>query len=222
MTRIKCIILLVAVCLLIPSYVVAMPAYDNGDIEAEGLVESFEPSTGELIVGGTTFWVNEETLVITGRGRGTLVELSKQIVGQWVDVSGYVDEDGKVIAQKVRIKSWINTESETDPDDDDDTKLLPLHPIALWMAKKFDLDYDELMAMHEAGVGWGNIVKAYHMAQANPALDATGEELLDMRLEGKGWGNITRELGSKPGKAPPAWGLDKDRPHPNPNAGPKK
>ena len=229
MTKVKTLMLMLIALLLIVPNVAASPIQDSDDIEAEGLVEAV--GSGSLTVNGTTFIVSDDTVITTGRGRGTSAELSEISEGVWVSVSGYTDAEGSVIANKVKIKPWVNTETDpdTDPDDEDegDITTKPEHPIALWMAYRFDLEYDDLMAMHEAGIGWGNIVKSYHLARANPQLEVTGQELLDMRMEGKGWGNITRELdtselGTKPGKTPPAWGRDKDRPHPNPNAGPKK
>ena len=225
MTKVKTLMLMLIALLLIVPNVAASPIQDSDDIEAEGPVEAV--GSGSLTVNGTTFIVDDDTVITTGRGRGTSAELSEISEGVWVSVSGYTDAEGSVIANKVKIKPWVI--AETDPDDepvDEDNSLgKPNHPVALWLAKRFgpELEYDELMAMHESGIGWGNIVKAYHMARANPTLGVSGEQLLDMRLEeGKGWGNITRELGTKPGKTPPAWGRDKDRPHPNPNAGPKK
>jgi hypothetical protein len=221
MTRIKMIMLMVIALSLIVPNVIASPLYDPDDIEAEGPVEAYVPATGVLTVNGITFFVNEDTTIITGRGRGTMVDLDNKVVGQWVSVNGYAGEDGTVIARKVRIKPWVNTEAESDDDPEDEDATIFRHPIALWLSTRFDLDYDQLMAMHKSGIGWGNIVKAYHLAKVNSNLGVSGEELLDMRLEGKGWGIITRELGTNPGNAPPAWGRDKDRDHPNPNAGPK-
>jgi hypothetical protein len=224
MIKIKAIVLVFITLLLFSSTIYAAPLLDSEEIEAEGPVEAYD--AGSVTVEGTTFTVNEDTIIITGRGRGTAVDMDELTLGVWISVSGYTDEDGIVTANKVRIKPWVDAEIESDEDPEDEEEdsplLKPKHPIALWLVKRFDLKYEELMAMHEAGIGWGNMVKSYHLARANPQLGVSGKELLDLHLEGKGWGNITRELGTKPGKTPPAWGRDKDRPHPNPNAGPKK
>lgn len=218
-------LMLIALFLIVPN-VTASPLLDSEDIEAEGVVESY--TNGTIVVDGVAFIIDSETIIITGRGRGNNATVSELADGVWVSVSGFTDESGKVIARKIRIKPWENpnSETDTDPEDDEGNILKPKHPVALWIAKRYDLDYDDLMEMHEAGIGWGKLVKAYQIAdqitQANPNSEVSGDELLDMRLEGKGWGNITRELGTYPGTSPPAWGRDKDREHPNPNAGPKK
>lgn len=221
MNGVKITMILVLALLLVPSVAAAPIIPDSGGIDAEGVVESYVD--GVLTVNGVTFTVNDATLIITGRGKGNLASLD-DTVGVWASVNGYTDAEGTVVARKVKIKPWENKESESDaePEDEDNATTKPNHPVAMWISKRFELDYDKLMAMHEAGIGWGNLVKAYHLAQVNSNLGITGEELLDMRLEGKGWGNITRELGTYPGKTSPAWGRDKDLPHPNPNAGPKK
>ncbi|MDF1513299.1 MAG: hypothetical protein P1S60_05775, partial [Anaerolineae bacterium] len=127
--------------------------------------------------------------------------------------------DGLVIARKVKVKPWEN--SALNPEDkpeyaDEDTGTAD-HPVALWIANRFGRSYDELMAMHEAGIGWGVIVKAFYLAQVNDK-GVTADELMDRHLAGEGWGNIARELGTYPGKFAPAWGHDKPR---NPNAAPK-
>lgn len=226
MTKIKSIVLILITLFLFSSTVIAAQLPDPEEIVAEGPVEAFD--AGSLTVNGTTFIVNDDTVITTGRGRGTIVNMDELSEGVWVSVNGYTAENGDVIATKVKIKPWLSeeTDPDEDPHDEDNPLSKPQHPVALWMAKRFDPSYEDFMAMHEDGLGWGNIVKAYHMAeaiaQANSNEEVSGEDLLDMRLEGKGWGNITRELGTKPGKTPPAWGRDKDRPHPNPNAGPKK
>jgi hypothetical protein len=226
MKKLITISLMLIALFLIVANVTASPLPDSDDIEVEGLVESF--TNGTIVVDGVTFIIEPETIIITGRGRGNNSTVSELAIGVWVSVSGFTDESGNVIANKIRIKPWENPNSDSDtvPEDDDDNIFKPKHPVALWIAERYKLDYGALMDMHEAGIGWGKLVKAYQIAdqitRANPATEVLVNELLDMRLEGKGWGKITRESGTYPGTAPPAWGRDKDREHPNPNAGPKK
>ena len=218
MDVVKVTIILLVVILLVSPVAAAYPMPDSGDIEAEGPVDSYEQS--KLTVNGVTFLVNEETLIITGRDRAALTSLDDTIVGAWASVSGYTDTDGQVVARKVKIKQWWNEtpDSEEKPDEEDTGNIKPEHPVAKWLADRFSLDYSELMAMHEAGIGWGTLIKAYHLAQVYPNKVVDGMDLVDRRLEGEGWGNITREMGIHPGRVPPAWGRHKER---NPNTAPK-
>jgi hypothetical protein len=57
--------------------------------------------------------------------------------------------------------------------------------------------YDEIMALHEAGNGFGTITKAYFFAgKFDPPL--TPQELLE-EAHGTGWGNVLKEGGIHPG-----------------------
>jgi hypothetical protein len=47
------------------------------------------------------------------------------------------------------------------------------------------------MAWHDAGNGWGGIVKAYALANAT---GMTVDEIFDMRMQEQGWGVIVKEL----------------------------
>lgn len=63
--------------------------------------------------------------------------------------------------------------------------------IAEAIAKYFDVPVDEVMAWHDAGNGWGGIVKAYALAEAS---GLTVDEIFDMRMQEQGWGVIVKEL----------------------------
>jgi hypothetical protein len=99
----------------------------------------------------------------------------------------------------------------TDPADDgapenDNTGDTPLdgtepvakeHPVASAIAEYFGVTYDEIMSLHEAGNGFGNIAKAYFFAdKMDPPL--TPEELLEA-AHGTGWGNVLKENKIHPG-----------------------
>ena len=69
------------------------------------------------------------------------------------------------------------------------------HPVATALAKYFDVPYDEVMALHEAGYGFGGITKAYFFAEK---IGVTPQELLEL-AKGTGWGNVLKENGLHPG-----------------------
>jgi len=69
------------------------------------------------------------------------------------------------------------------------------HPVASALAEYFGVEYDEVMDLHLAGNGFGNIVKAYFFADK---LGMTPDKVLDA-AHGSGWGNMLREKGLHPG-----------------------
>lgn len=149
--------------------VCAATSSTTDEIEVEGMVASYNPAENTLTVGESTFQLTDDTIIITGRGRGTTAFLNKQIEGHWVSVSGYIDAGSRLIAQKVRVKPWINSPSENNGSEDDMHDLVNIkHPVALWTAKRFNLEYDFTLTMHETGIGGSNLVKAYNIAHANP------------------------------------------------------
>lgn len=79
------------------------------------------------------------------------------------------------------------------------------HPMAEKLALYFDLPYEEAMALFESGIGFGLMMKAYRLADANPEAGVSGAELLEMHLSGLGWGEIRQQTGIHPGGGPPPW-----------------
>ncbi len=78
----------------------------------------------------------------------------------------------------------------------------PDHPIALSIAATFGVSYDEVMGYHCSGMGFGNIVRAYTLAQASEG-EVTAAELLERHKSGEGWGNIRRDSDVPPFKLAP-------------------
>ena len=76
----------------------------------------------------------------------------------------------------------------------------PNHPVAMRIAEAFDVPYEEVIAHHCAGFGFGEITRAYLIAEA------TGEDVqtyFDLRGSGQGWGQIVRETGIHPSELAP-------------------
>jgi len=80
------------------------------------------------------------------------------------------------------------------------------HPVASALAEYFGVDYDEVMDLHLAGNGFGNIVKAYFLKE-KLGLEGTPQEILDA-AHGSGWGNMLKENGLHPGNGQ---GADKEK-----------
>jgi hypothetical protein len=72
------------------------------------------------------------------------------------------------------------------------------HPVGLALAAYFDVLYDEIMSWHESDVGYGNIAKAYFLADTLEDEGLTAEGLLTERLSGTGWGQLMKAFGLSP------------------------
>jgi hypothetical protein len=68
--------------------------------------------------------------------------------------------------------------------------------VATAISKFFGVDADAVFALHKAGHGYGEIVKAYALAKAT---GKTAEDIFAMRGEKQGWGQILKSL------AAPKW-----------------
>ena len=78
----------------------------------------------------------------------------------------------------------------------------PNHPVAARIAEEFEVSQEEVMAMHCAGNGFGNIARAFLLARAVD--DGTlPQDFLDMHHNGQGWGNIVRGTGVHPSDLAP-------------------
>jgi hypothetical protein len=75
-----------------------------------------------------------------------------------------------------------------------------LTPVGLALESFFGVPYDEIMAWHEAGIGFGNIAQAYLLADALEDEGLTVDHILDEQLSDTGWGQIMKALGLKPGR----------------------
>ena len=80
------------------------------------------------------------------------------------------------------------------------------HPVASALAEYFGVSYDEVMDLHMAGNGFGNIVKAYFFKdKLRTEMDPVA--ILDAAHD-SGWGNFLKENGMHPGNG---HGADKEK-----------
>jgi hypothetical protein len=79
------------------------------------------------------------------------------------------------------------------------TDTLPTtHPVGIAIAVYFNIPYTQVVALHDGGLGFGTIARAYLTAYAsNGAL--TPEQVLALRQAGVGWGEIKKDYGVHPG-----------------------
>lgn len=70
------------------------------------------------------------------------------------------------------------------------------HPVARMIAQFFDLTCEEVTELHDSGVGFGVIARAYLTAQALDDEEVSAEDLLALHQAGMGWGQIMQEYGA--------------------------
>jgi hypothetical protein len=72
------------------------------------------------------------------------------------------------------------------------------HPVARVIAQFFDLTCAKVTELHDDGVGFGVIARAYLTAQVLQTLgeEVSPEELLALHQAGVGWGQIMKQYGA--------------------------
>jgi hypothetical protein len=92
-------------------------------------------------------------------------------------------------------------DGDTGDDSSDDT--MKEHPVAASMAEHFELEYDQIKSLHDQGAGFGNLAKAFFLAQMNDG-EGTGD-LLGMATQileeakQQGWGQVKKDYAGHPG-----------------------
>lgn len=76
----------------------------------------------------------------------------------------------------------------------------PNHPVALALAAEFDVSYEVVIGMHCDGFGFGEITRAFLLAETT---GLTAQDYLDLKASGFGWGQIVREAGVHPSELAP-------------------
>jgi hypothetical protein len=77
------------------------------------------------------------------------------------------------------------------------TNQLP-HPMVEALAAHFGVPAEEIAALHDAGLGFGVIARAYSLAEHFE--DVSPQALLAEFQAGLGWGQIARQYGLNPGR----------------------
>ncbi|MBE7549799.1 MAG: hypothetical protein HS126_01805 [Anaerolineales bacterium] len=88
-----------------------------------------------------------------------------------------------------------DTTDDGTTDDGTTGEVAKQHPVGSALADYFDVDYEEIMTLHDAGTGFGNIAKAYFFADQ---LGLTPQDLL-LEAHTSGWGNVLKQNGIHPG-----------------------
>ena len=121
-----------------------------------------------------------------------LLALSLIIGGASVVLAASAESSG---AARPDVAARLNQEP---PPTDVPTPTLTIHPVGAAIAKFFDIAYTDVMTLHESGVGFGVIARAYMTAKFSDG-QLTPEEVLELFQSGTGWGQIMKEYGVHPG-----------------------
>ena len=78
------------------------------------------------------------------------------------------------------------------------TPTLTIHPVGAAIARFFGITDTEVISLHNSGVGFGVIARAYMTAKFSNG-QLTPEEVLELFQSGTGWGQIMKEYGVHPG-----------------------
>ena len=76
----------------------------------------------------------------------------------------------------------------------------PNQPVAMQIAESFNVTYEEVIAQHCAGFGFGEITRAYLLAETT---GETAQYYLDLAASGLGWGQIVNDTGVHPSELAP-------------------
>jgi len=80
------------------------------------------------------------------------------------------------------------------------------HPVATRIAEAFDASYDEVMTMHCDGFGFGEIARAFLLAEGSEH-GSSAQDFLDRKAAGEGWGHIIHDSGMHPSDLAPGRGF---------------
>lgn len=80
----------------------------------------------------------------------------------------------------------------------DPTEPPACHPVAFLIALAFDQTCADVEALHDSGVGFGVIGRAYLTAAASDG-ELTPEQVVELHQSGVGWGTLMKEYGIHPG-----------------------
>ncbi|MAU10339.1 MAG: hypothetical protein CL607_10995 [Anaerolineaceae bacterium] len=202
--------------------------------------------TIEITISGTVEFIVADDGTTTVLVGGVVVSASETfnpmglVPGSYVEITGVLMDDDSVMVITVNFapeetpdpeETETPEPEETETPEPDVTEEAPIvlgncvpetHPVANRIANAYDVDVAEVIAMHCAGNGFGNIARAFLLAEAaaedanmddSESVDGEDTELiitpedawayLDLHGAGMGWGQIVQESGVHPSELAP-------------------
>lgn len=145
-----------------------LPVY----IDYSGQVSEIDSENGQIEMDGVSVVLDDETL--------ESVE-----VGEYVVVSGVLDDNGSVSADIVEETTLDAIEDDARTCEIDETGSDEnCHPVLLILSDAFQVPYDRLASLHGEGFGIGEISRIYILAQET---GTSVVEIIQLRRDGLSW-----------------------------------
>jgi len=179
-------------------------------VEISGTVASVTPHGN----GAVTVVLEDGTEIVVNHATdgGDAIE-----VGQSFTFIANIDDDGDGLTAKTVTLDEPEATETVDPNATPEPTLDPsatpaatteaatcggpnAHPVATRLSDAFGVPYDEVMGLHCGGMGFGNIARAYQLAEKT---GKSVDEILAMLADGGGWGKIMKDAGIKPNELAP-------------------
>jgi hypothetical protein len=169
------------------------------DAPAETAAESFPVA---VTITGTVEALGANTVTIDGviYWFSEAVDLSVFVVGQPVSLTAVLSSTVQITI--ITINPVAAPQPEATPEAEATPEPVPSgqHPVALAIAEAFDVPYAEIIGWSQHSIGFGEIARAYLLADLAGA-DVT--TILGLRIAGVGWGEIVGEYDVAPSQLAP-------------------
>lgn len=176
--------LLVALVLILASAGAAFAA-EGDTLVTSGAIEAL--GDGRLTVDGVTMTVDDSTRVTGAPGGLSVADLT---VGMRVVAVAVEQADKSLLAKEIVVLLDPTPEPTEEPS--------VCHPVALLIGAMFGETCADIEAMHDSGIGFGVIGRAYLTAAALDG-EVTAEQLIELHQSGAGWGEIMKQYDVHPG-----------------------
>jgi hypothetical protein len=161
----------------------------------EGVVEAVGNDT--VTINGVTYYLTfklDESLFVPGATVSVMVVLSETEVMTIIRFTAPpADDDGDEDGAD-GCEDGSTTDATTDEENECEEEAAE-HPVGSSIAEAMDVDYDEVMDWHTQGYGFGEIARAYLIAEE---VGDSVEDIMARRAAGEGWGSIMQDYGLRP------------------------
>jgi hypothetical protein len=142
---------------------------------------------------GAAFAAEGDTLVASGAASGALTAGSVAMTADML-----LDPTPEPTATPDSSPTPEPTSTPTPTATPEPTESTDCHPVALLIGLAFGETCTDIEALHDSGIGFGVIGRAYLTAAASDG-EVTAEELIELQQAGMGWGEVKKQYDIHPG-----------------------
>ncbi len=184
----------VALPTLTPAAVTAAPAGDFAvAMTLSGTIQSVQKNDA----GGLTVVLDDGTPILVASSQSADPALAP---GQAITVTANFDENNQLVASSLVVDTSATAQPTAASPAVSTTQatscLKSSQPVAARLAASFDVTSDEILRWFCQGFGFGEIAKAYVLAQQSGKYSVA--QILAMRKSGEGWGQLVKKAGVSP------------------------